>query len=559
MKSKIIILLLILSINGFTQWSSDPYENLRITNFGDDPIAAISDGKGGAFFSVGISFPNDGPPSFVKYPYLLWIDKYGKHNLDTIDRLGGKGEMVWDTELFEDGTGGYFAIFIDRIFKYQYQTAYLYNDKIIVQKFDSLGNKLWGDGVYVTLDTTDNVEYEYALDKNGGCYISWWAYDEWGYYSGRQVVQHISNAGERLWSDTGKVLCLDPFYTGSEPSKIVPDNKNGIYIKYSPDNQHYYYAQIDYDGNMLWQLPCRITSAYQDDSKIAADDEGNLFCIGFSTPEWSLITYLQFESISLDGNYSSELKTLTESDAIKTYLWNFIVQDSLLVFTWTEDNSTNETNYINYFQIADKNGILKLNEKGVTPFSSKYRLNKKIIHSKDAFILTCMNEAQKINTEGELLWGNTPIIFTRREINELNDMITDGNGGFIELWLEGLNGVWGQQVNSNGELGKVTSIFENNSIELEDYYLFQNYPNPFNPSTTIKYSLPSAAHVKITVYNVVGQKVDELINKYVNAGYHNVIWNAGNYASGIYIYSIEAISLTGGKNFNSVRKMVLVK
>ncbi|RJP61584.1 MAG: T9SS C-terminal target domain-containing protein [Ignavibacteriales bacterium] len=91
------------------------------------------------------------------------------------------------------------------------------------------------------------------------------------------------------------------------------------------------------------------------------------------------------------------------------------------------------------------------------------------------------------------------------------------------------------------------------------FNLAQNYPNPFNPSTTIKYSLPSAAHVKITVYNVVGQKVDELINKDVSAGYHNVIWNAGNYASGIYIYNIEAISLTGGKNFNSVRKMVLVK
>ncbi len=99
---------------------------------------------------------------------------------------------------------------------------------------------------------------------------------------------------------------------------------------------------------------------------------------------------------------------------------------------------------------------------------------------------------------------------------------------------------------------------EDKNIPVE-FNLAQNYPNPFNPSTTIKYSLPSAAHVKITVYNVVGQKADELINRDLSAGYHNIVWNAGNYSSGIYIYNIEAISLTGGKNFNSARKMVLVK
>jgi cyclomaltodextrinase len=91
------------------------------------------------------------------------------------------------------------------------------------------------------------------------------------------------------------------------------------------------------------------------------------------------------------------------------------------------------------------------------------------------------------------------------------------------------------------------------------FNLMQNYPNPFNPSTTIRYSLPAAGRVKISVYNVLGQRVEELLNKEQGTGYYDVVWNAGNYASGIYIYSIEVTSLQGGENFRAAKKMILVK
>ncbi|MCX6151127.1 MAG: alpha-amylase family glycosyl hydrolase [Ignavibacteriales bacterium] len=105
----------------------------------------------------------------------------------------------------------------------------------------------------------------------------------------------------------------------------------------------------------------------------------------------------------------------------------------------------------------------------------------------------------------------------------------------------------------------LTEVDDQSKAKPLSFDLAQNYPNPFNPSTTIKYSLPFASKIKISVYNVVGQKVDELINREQNAGYYDVVWNAANYASGIYIYNIEATALNGKGNYRVAKKMVLVK
>ncbi len=90
------------------------------------------------------------------------------------------------------------------------------------------------------------------------------------------------------------------------------------------------------------------------------------------------------------------------------------------------------------------------------------------------------------------------------------------------------------------------------------YQLDQNYPNPFNPSTTIKFTVPVAGKVTLTVYNVVGQKIATLINGNVTAGSHTRVWNgkdsAGNQvASGVYFYKLTA------EKFSATEKMILMK
>jgi hypothetical protein len=92
-----------------------------------------------------------------------------------------------------------------------------------------------------------------------------------------------------------------------------------------------------------------------------------------------------------------------------------------------------------------------------------------------------------------------------------------------------------------------------------EYVLYQNYPNPFNPVTSIKFSVPYESNVRISVYNVLGQKTAVLLDDVKNIGQHEISWNASGSSSGIYYYSIDATSLDGKNSFNSIKKMVLVK
>ncbi len=92
----------------------------------------------------------------------------------------------------------------------------------------------------------------------------------------------------------------------------------------------------------------------------------------------------------------------------------------------------------------------------------------------------------------------------------------------------------------------------------EEFVLAQNFPNPFNPSTTIRFNIPSRSRVRLTIFNLLGQEIAELANEEMNAGSCEKTWNA-NVASGMYFYRIEAVSVTDGKRFVDVKKMLLLK
>ena len=90
------------------------------------------------------------------------------------------------------------------------------------------------------------------------------------------------------------------------------------------------------------------------------------------------------------------------------------------------------------------------------------------------------------------------------------------------------------------------------------FCLTRNYPNPFNATTVIEYALPKECMVNLAIFNISGQRIKSLVNKYQQAGYKNVLWEDKNdegreVSSGIYFYMLEA------GIFNEVRKLVLLK
>ncbi len=86
-----------------------------------------------------------------------------------------------------------------------------------------------------------------------------------------------------------------------------------------------------------------------------------------------------------------------------------------------------------------------------------------------------------------------------------------------------------------------------------EFALLQNYPNPFNPATTIGFALPRESHVRIAVYDILGQEVAVLIDGVMRAGYQRVTFNANRFASGVYFYVMRA----GDRVFK--QKMLLMK
>lgn len=109
------------------------------------------------------------------------------------------------------------------------------------------------------------------------------------------------------------------------------------------------------------------------------------------------------------------------------------------------------------------------------------------------------------------------------------------------------------------EAGSPTGLDDGYDNELpRSFALMQNYPNPFNPETVIRYSLPTASTVTITVHNILGRQVATLIDSYQSAGTHDVVWDGTNLygeqvASGVYFYRLRT------EQGVDSRKMILLR
>ena len=85
------------------------------------------------------------------------------------------------------------------------------------------------------------------------------------------------------------------------------------------------------------------------------------------------------------------------------------------------------------------------------------------------------------------------------------------------------------------------------------YVLEQNYPNPFNPNTVINFSIPEKSFVELKIYDLKGSLIEVLTSKELSPGSYSAYWNAENFSSGIYFYSIIT------KDFTQTKKMILLK
>ena len=101
------------------------------------------------------------------------------------------------------------------------------------------------------------------------------------------------------------------------------------------------------------------------------------------------------------------------------------------------------------------------------------------------------------------------------------------------------------------------SLFESTNLP-NKFMLHQNYPNPFNPKTTLEYELPLNSFTKITIYDLLGNEIKNLVSTNQSPGFKSIQWNSTNnqgepVSAGVYLYSIEA------GEFRQTKKMILLK
>ena len=150
----------------------------------------------------------------------------------------------------------------------------------------------------------------------------------------------------------------------------------------------------------------------------------------------------------------------------------------------------------------------------------------------------------------------------------INDTLTvnEGPGALVNFECNGNIALFGDYTSSYWwRVGLDTSECEELQLELpstnyspKSFKVNQNYPNPFNPITNLNYELADDAYVSITIYDILGNVINSLVNTNQPSGYKTIQWNATNnqgqsVSAGVYLYSIEV----GGSR--QVKKMILLK
>lgn len=170
--------------------------------------------------------------------------------------------------------------------------------------------------------------------------------------------------------------------------------------------------------------------------------------------------------------------------------------------------------------------------------------------SGDAFIWDSTNGMRKLQAVLQTEYG---LDLTGWTLQNASGITPDGN----VIVGHGINPS-GRQEAFRVVLNKPLTGMKENKNLMDDFELEQNYPNPFNPETTIQYSLNNPSNVVLSVYNLLGQKINTLVNSFCGAGGHSIAWdgtdlNNNSVSSGIYFYFLQA-----GEN-KLFKKMLLLR
>ena len=530
--------------DGNVLWAPDGVA-VSVAQFGQYGPMMVSDGNGGF--------------------YIAWVDDRTASRQVRCNRLNSDGTLAWGQDgivvrdtpwwqeshgIISDGAGGAIIVWddVDNGFTKLY---------IFAQRIGPDGSKLWDpDGVLIHpwggVDQLNPLSI--APSGDGGVIVAWgnWCYLD-NYYD--IYVQKVGAAGAVEWSPFGYRIC----HASGEQRvpRIVSDGENGAIVSWldiRSGRDDIYAQRVGPDGTALWAtdgIPIRIgppeTGFRWSVPQVVADGaNGAVFTwgegLGTST-SWDIYAQRVDGSGTLlwpdtavsvckahEGQYYPQPTTDGENGAIIT--WRDMRQDTIgavyamrvradgrtvatLLQSWVMQ--LEDTNVHIEWALSEVDDDVWFHVLRSLAGSGLYEQLTSAVIQRDGLFFTCID-------------------------------------GTCEPGIS-----YSYRIDVETADGRRT-LFETEVITIPPpvFVLHQNYPNPFNPSTTIRYSLPGRALVKLEIFDIAGRKIACLVNEEQPAGPHSVEWDGRNergtgVSSGIYLYR-----LTAGKE-TIQRKMVLLK
>ena len=432
---------------------------------------------------------------------------------------------------------------------------------IIVLKYKSTGELEWASNYSYLSVYADDIGNDLVVDNNGNIYITGSSKNSAG--NTILITQKYSADGTQIWSS------FEEYIEGSSGGvKIACDDSGNSYVVgYIPRESSTDIIVLKYDasGNVVF----RQTSGGEGEDKawgIAVDDDSFIYITGYHTnssfdtdcytAKYDSTGVLVWEQ-NFDGTGNSEDKA-----------WGIAVDDDAVYITGSSTDLTNNVNFV----------TIKYDLSGNTEWTSFYDGTGNGRDQANAIGLIEQNgSTTAIAVVGES-WGvngnydyaavrynsstGSELSVNRYSMSETTDDIAVDLAISVQNGKIYLTGYSQLIIESMFRSSSITSVMylplnseiKNNEANVpHSFELKQNYPNPFNPSTKISFSIPQNSQLSLVVYDLLGRTVDVLLQGELKAGNYELEYSNSSLSSGVYFYELKAGS------FRDIKKMVLLK
>ena len=413
-------------------------------------------------------------------------------------------------------------------------------------KYNPQGDTTWVRR-YNDPENSSDVANALAVDGYGNVYIT----GDGGV--GGTVWSYAHNTTIK-YDSVGDTVWVRKFqggrFSSPEPVSIVVNANGDVYvtantslISFTADCELIKYNSA---GDTMW---VRIYNN-SPTSSIAVDGSGNVYITGFS---WVSNSSSDYATIKYNSNGDTLwVRRYNGSGNGRNYATSLAVVGSGNVYVTGSSNNPN-TGY-DFVTI-------KYNSNGDTLWTRRY--NGSTNHD-DWAISLALDGSGNVYVTGSSDSSIVTIRYSTNGNEEWSAKYRYANGSSypVGIRVDASGNVYVSGTSTGTDGSVYTTIMyiqtpnsvQDNNVDLPmQFGLEQNYPNPFNPFTTIRYSLPSSANVKLALYDLLGREIVTLVNEEQSAGWKEVPWNASTVSSGIYFYKITAGS------FVETKKCLVVK